>query len=440
MPTPPAALNPSLPAAFSQIVLRLLEKEPDSRYQTADGIVYDLERVRDAAAGSAAALVRLGERDLPLRLLPPSRLVGRDGEVAALQAAFEDALAGRCRGLLLGGAPGVGKTALVDELRPLVSARNGWFVAGKFDLYRRDLEFDGVRQALRALGRLLLAEPEAALAEVRARILRTEGSNVELLSAVLPEFAALLRVPPDPGDPLTAQARAQRAAVTVLRAIASRERPLVVFLDDLQWAGRTPLGVVDVLLSEEPVVGLFVVGAYRDVEADAAHPLAALLSRWRAEAAVTHLHLENLQTPKRRGDGRRHASRRRGCRHRSGVRDRGAHLGQSVRRRRAAQHAAPRRRVDCDGRRLALGRGRRARAPGRSEVAGSVAASVPTMPPETQLVVEAMACLGGRTEVGVLQIATGTSAADVDRALAPALDEGLLVVEPGERVSGAVPA
>ena len=213
VPTPPATLNPSLPAAFSQIVLRLLEKEPDNRYQTADGVVYDLERVRDAAAGSARA-IRLGERDLPLRLLPPSRLVGRDREVAALQAAFVDALAGRCRGLLLGGAPGVGKTALVDELRPLATARDGWFVTGKFDLYRRDLEFDGVRQALRALGRLLLAEPEAALAEVRERILRAEGSNVQLLSAVLPEFAALLRVPPDPGDPLTAQARAQRAAVT----------------------------------------------------------------------------------------------------------------------------------------------------------------------------------------------------------------------------------
>ena len=94
MPTPPATLYPSVPAAFSQIVLRLLEKEPDNRYQTADGVVYDLERVRDAAAGSAP--IRLGERDLPLRLVPPSRLVGRDREVAALEAAFEDALAGRC--------------------------------------------------------------------------------------------------------------------------------------------------------------------------------------------------------------------------------------------------------------------------------------------------------------------------------------------------------
>ena len=96
---------------------------------------------------------------------------GATTEVAALGAAFEEALAGRCRGVLVGGAPGVGKTALVDELRPVVTGADGWFVTGKFDQYRRDLEFDAVHQAFRALGRLLLAEPEEELAEVRERIL-----------------------------------------------------------------------------------------------------------------------------------------------------------------------------------------------------------------------------------------------------------------------------
>ena len=146
--------------------------------------------------------------------------MAREDEVAALEAAFEEALTGRCRVVLVTGAPGVGKTALVNELRPAVTSRDGWFVAGKFDQYRRDLEFDGVYQVFRALGRLL-AEPEDELAEFRGRILEALGPNAGLTTAVVPEFAALLAVPPDPGDPLTAQVRAQRNAVELLRAIAT---------------------------------------------------------------------------------------------------------------------------------------------------------------------------------------------------------------------------
>ncbi|MDT7569243.1 MAG: hypothetical protein QOG76_7867, partial [Pseudonocardiales bacterium] len=207
VPRPPAELNPAVPALLSAIILHLLEKEPDRRYQSADGLVYDLERVRRVQTGPAAAAVGVGERDFPVRLVPPSRLVGREAQVATLKEAFEDSLAGRCRGLLISGAPGVGKTALVDELRPLVTGRDGWYVAGKFDQYRRDIEFDAGYQAFRALGRLLLAEPEDELADLRERILRAVGANAGLLVAVVPEFAALLAVEPDAGDPLTAQVR-----------------------------------------------------------------------------------------------------------------------------------------------------------------------------------------------------------------------------------------
>jgi predicted ATPase len=170
-------------------------------------------------------------------------------------------------------------------------------MAGKFDQYRRDLEFDAGYQAFRALGRPLLAEPEDELVVLREQILRAVGPNAGLLAAILPEFAALLAVPPDPGDPLTAQARVQRAAAAALRAVASRKRPVVLFLDDLQWAGDTPLGLVDILLSEEPIEGLLLVGAYREGDVDAAHPLAAPLSRWLGRATVRHLRLVNLPGP-----------------------------------------------------------------------------------------------------------------------------------------------
>jgi signal transduction histidine kinase len=433
VPVPPARVNPGVPAPLSEIVMHLLEKEPDNRYQTAEGVVYDLERVRHARTHPPAAALRVGEHDVPLRLLPPSRLVGRDAEVAALAAAFEEALAGRCRGVLVGGAPGVGKTALVDELRPVVTGSDGWFVAGKFDPYRRDLEFDAVNQAFRALGRLLLAEPEDELAQLRERILRAVGPNAGLLTATSPEFAALLAVPPGAGDPLTRQVRTQRTGVEVLRAVASRKRPVALFVDDLQWAGRSPLGFVDLVLSEEPVDGLLLVGAYREADVDAAHPLAAPLSRWRNQAGVQHLRLDNLPVPSfvTLVAEMLHVNRPTAAGlveviepHTAGNPYETVELLNALRRDGVLASTAAGWRWDVAAVRAHLG---------RSDVAGLLAARVEAMPPASRAMVQAMACLGGRAELTLLHTATAAPADVVDQRLAPAIDDGVLVVEPGVR-------
>ncbi|GLY88300.1 hypothetical protein Airi02_062290 [Actinoallomurus iriomotensis] len=432
VPTPPAQVNHAVPVLLSEIIMHLLEKEPDNRYQTAEGVIYDLERMREAGPHPVVS-PRVGEHDFPLRLLPPSRLVGRDAEVATLEAAFEEALTGRCRGVLVGGSPGVGKTALVDELRPVVTGRDGWFVTGKFDQYRRDLEFDGVEQAFRALGRLLLAEPEDELAEVREGILRAVAPNAGLLAAAVPEFATLLKVPPDPGDPLTAQVRAQRMAVEALRAVASRKRPVAMFVDDLQWAGRTPLGFIDMLLSEEPTDGLLLVGAYREAGVDATHPLTASLSRWRDQPGVRHLRLANLPV-----SGtitmvaemlRVDAATAAGLAdvispYTSGNPYETVELLNTLRSGGALTATAAGWRWDAAAVRAQLG---------RSEVAGLLASRVKDLPARSRRVVEAMACLGGRAELTVLRTAIAASAGVVENALAPALDDGLLTPEPGTR-------
>ncbi|HEX6521959.1 MAG TPA: AAA family ATPase [Streptosporangiaceae bacterium] len=431
VPVPPAEANRTLPAPLSEVIMHLLEKEPDSRYQTADGLVRDLEQLRDAQARPAAAALRVGEHDVPLRLLPPSRLAGREDEVAALEAAFVGALAGECRGVLVGGAPGVGKTALADELRPVVTSADGWFVAGKFDQFRRDLEFDAANQAFRALGRLLLAEPEDELAPLRDRIVAAVGPTAGLLTAVLPEFAALLGTPPDAGDPLTAQARVQRAGAAALRAVASRERPVVLFLDDLQWAGRTPLGFVDLVLSEEPIDGLLLVGAYREDDVDAAHPLAAPLSRWLGQATVRHLRLANLpgaslatMVAEMLHAGLPAAAGLAGAiePHTRGNPYDTVELLNALRREDLLTPSAAGWRWDETALRSRLG---------QSEVARLLTARAAALPEESRQVAEAMACLGGRVELSLLQAATGEPAGVVDQALEPALDEGLLVAEPG---------
>lgn len=431
VPVSPAEVNPSLAGPLSAIIMHLLEKEPDNRYQTAEGVVYDLERARDEQGRSDAAALRVGERDLRMRLQPPSQLAGRENELATLETAFEEALDGRCRGVLIRGTAGVGKTALVDELRPVVTGRDGWFVAGKFDQYRRDLEFAAVNQAFRALGRLLLAEPEDELTEVRARIMVTGGANAGLLTAAVPEFAALLAVPPDPGDQLTAHVRAQRTAVAVLRAIASRKRPVLLFVDDLQWAGGIAVGFVDQVLSEEPIEGLLLVGAYRGDDVDAAHPLAAPLNRWRADAGLRHLRLDNLPVPSlitmvaemlHVGPGAAAGLVEQINPYTSGNPYETVELLNALRQQGLLtaspggwrwDNAAVNARLD------------------RSEVARLLATRVDAMPPASRQVVEQMACLGGRAELSLLQTATARPAGILAQMLAPALDEGLLVVEPG---------
>jgi diguanylate cyclase (GGDEF)-like protein len=292
---PPAlcALNPQVPPALSDIVARLLEKEPDRRYQSAEGLARDLA----AVAERPGQRFPLGAWDFPPRLVAPSRPVGRDREIAALRTAFHRALEGTARAVLLAGAPGVGKSSLVDALRPEVVTRDGWFVVGKSDQFRQDAGEGAGQQAVRAVGRHLLAENETELAATRRHLLAVLGPNTGLVTGALPEFALLL----GPGhetvttDPVEAELRLRQALLDVLRVVVSPARPLVLVVDDLQWADPATFGLVDAILTGPPLPGLLVVGAFRGPDTDPAHPLTAMLQRWQhLGVAPPPLRLENL--------------------------------------------------------------------------------------------------------------------------------------------------
>ncbi|MDQ1721622.1 MAG: hypothetical protein QOI26_1356, partial [Pseudonocardiales bacterium] len=304
VPTAPADLNPRMPRGLSDIVMRLLEKDPDSRYQSAEGLAYDLVMVRDTLdAGPGHSLV-FGTRDFPQQLPSPTPMVDRRAELETLRAQFAAAMHGPDRGILIVGAQGIGKGALVEQLRPTVNGNGGWMVTGRSDQYRQDSQSDAVWQALRALGRCLVTESEEDLAAHRKNIRNALGRNAGLIANILPEFGLLLKVTPDPAasqDPM-AERRLQQSSVDLVRTILSTGRPLVLVLDDLQWAGPTALGVIDGLLTDHSLRGLLVVGTYRDAEVTPTHPLSTMLSRWRSlhpappEIRLSDLSAEDLVT------------------------------------------------------------------------------------------------------------------------------------------------
>ncbi|MBL7492679.1 diguanylate cyclase [Frankia sp. AgB1.9] len=432
-PTPPSALNPKVSPELSGILLHLLEKEPDDRYQSADGLEHDLAELR-----SGGRVARPGRHDVPARPLTPSRLVGRDEEIGDLRQAFDDVMAGRCSGVLLSGVSGVGKTSLADELRPIVAAHGGWFVAGKFDQYRRDQEYDGVRNAFRGLSRLLLAEPEAALTQLRDRLLTRLGATAGLAAAVVPELGALLSVRAQAGDPMTTQARAEGCALGVLRAVARLDRPLVFFVDDLQWAGRTPLGLVDQVFSgAETIEGLLLVCAYREDALDPPHPLTPLLAAWEAQrvrprrlrlgglapagqaAMLTDLlnlppasavELAQLVATSTRGNPYATVELINALRH-DGM------LSADDGTWRWDRAALRRRRSEL------------------FDVDALLTAHVATLPPATRELLVAMACLAGEMRLDLLAVAVGLPPDDVRRRLAPALAGGLVVPAAEDRKS-----
>ena len=437
LPQAPAALRPDLPETLSQIILRLLEKEPEQRYQSADGLVHDLAKLQQTLAQGnteGAEPMRLCERDFPQRLSPPSRLVGRENEIGVLRQAFEQAMQGRVRVVLVAGAPGVGKTSLINELRPMVTARRGWFVLGKFDQYRRDAPTATV-QALRALGRLLLAEPQDELASQRERILEHLGANAGLVCASWPEYSLLLGPQPETAavDPAQAWTRALLTTVQLLRAIVSPARPVVMVLDDLQWASSTSIRFVEAVLAAADLPGLLLVGAYREAELDATHPLAEAMPRWaRADSAPVLLRLDNLPAAEL-GEllgGMLRLPPSRAAQLALAV---GAHTAgnpyDTVELVNALRH---------DG---ALVPGPEGwewdtatvrRYVGQGGVIDLLRARIAQLPPQGRLLLEAMACLGGEVQLSLLQAAVGLSATELEEQLAAPLEDGLMTLERSE--------
>src|SRR5208282_1405316 len=299
-PTPPRD-RAAVPEPLSAIVMKLLAKNAEDRYQTALGVEADLRKCfGERESRGCIEPFQLGTHDVPSQLLIPEKLYGREREVDALLAAFERVVAGgRPELVLVSGYSGIGKSAVVNELRKSLVAPRGLFVSGKFDQYKRDIPYATVAQAFQSLLRPLMSKPEGQLNKWRDDLLLALSPNGSLLIDLVPELKLIIgeQSPVAALPPQDAKTRSYLAFRRFISVFARPEHPLALFLDDLQWLDVATLDFLEDLLGQQDLAHLLVVGAYRDNEVDSAHPLMRKLSAIRqAGAAEQEIRLTPLSS------------------------------------------------------------------------------------------------------------------------------------------------
>ena len=289
-PVPPHERVKTVPRFVSAIVMKLINKAPEERYQTASGAESDFRRCLEQwLADGSISEFSLGEHDAPDHLVIPERLYGRAREIDLLLGEFERVVAGNGpRFVLVSGYSGIGKSAFVNELhKPLILPR-GFFASGKFDQYKRDIPYATLAKAFQGLIRPLLSKSEEQLSKWRDALHEALDPNGQLVVELVPELKLIIgEQPVVPELPARdAQNRFHRVFGRFVNVFARQEHPLALFLDDLQWLDAATLDFLEDLLTQPDAKHLLLIGAYRENEVDSAHPLMRKLEAMR-RAGVT---------------------------------------------------------------------------------------------------------------------------------------------------------
>ncbi|NET48335.1 MAG: serine/threonine-protein kinase PknK, partial [Merismopedia sp. SIO2A8] len=288
-PTAIEQFNPETPQIVAAIVAKLMAKNAEDRYQSALGLKYDLEQcLIQAKEHGEIAEFTLGQRDLTDHFLISEKLYGREAEVQLLLNAFDRVSQGSSELMLVSGFSGIGKTAVVNEVHKPITQRRGYFIKGKFDQFNRNIPFSAFVQAFRDLVEQLLSENDVKLQNWKSEILDALGENAQVIVDLIPKLEHIIGEQPSAPE-LSGTAARNRFNLLFQRFIqvfTTAEHPLVIFVDDLQWADSASLNLIQVLMAEAQTGYLLMLGAYRDNEVFAAHPLMLTLNEMASVQAV----------------------------------------------------------------------------------------------------------------------------------------------------------
>lgn len=272
VPESPTDLNPNVPRAVSNIVMKLLAKEAEDRYRSAAGLCADLAA---CLGGGLNPDFQPGRHDVLNRIRIPEKLYGRADELESLMSAFDRTAQGSTEILMVAGYSGVGKSALVHEVHKPIVHKRGYFASGKFDQFKRNIPYSAIISAFQELTRQILTESRDEIAAWRSDLLAAVGQNGRVIINVIPEIELIIGPQPPVPDLLPAETKNRFNLVfqSFIKVFARAQHPLVLFLDDLQWTDSATLELLRSIAEDHTLKYMLIIGAYRDNEVGADHPL-----------------------------------------------------------------------------------------------------------------------------------------------------------------------
>jgi len=299
--TPINEINPEIPQIISDLVMKLLAKNAEDRYQSAFGLKADLERYQENLTGLedlSGLQFELAQHDFSGKFEIPQKLYGRTNEINTLLQTFDRVSNSNTEMMLVAGYSGVGKTALVHEVHKPMTEKQGYFASGKFDQFQKNIPYSAITQAFNQFCRYLLIENAESLANWQTKILTAVGNNGQIIIDVIPDLELIIGKQPPVAEvsATEAQNRFQMFFSNFIKILCSKEHPFILFIDDLQWIDSASLSLLKNIMLDTGIQYLLIIGAYRDNEVDAGHPfIMAVKELQKSEIIINKIKLTNLQ-------------------------------------------------------------------------------------------------------------------------------------------------
>ena len=298
-PISPHEVDAKIPEVISDIVMKLMEKMAENRYQSALGLEFDLRKCMDEfESNGSIAHFKIGQRDISDVFEIPNKLYGREQEIKALKSAFQRISRNSKEAIMVTGYSGVGKSQLVTKIRSSIKKQSGYFISGKFDQFEHDIPYSALIYSFKDLVQQILSENKEQVEVWKQKLLDALGPNGQIIISVIPEVEMIIgkqqEVIEAPAE--ETKNRFFKVFKDFVKTFCELEHPLVIFLDDLQWADLSSLKLIEVLMIDFELKNMLLIGAYRDNEVHKMHPLRLTLSNIQKENVIVNtIYLKPLE-------------------------------------------------------------------------------------------------------------------------------------------------